>query len=170
MNKYSLLIFELRNEILNSIKTILKNNRMGEISVNDSSDRTFVIWWSNKDFIYEGQVLLVKLKDNQLSVVVDPEESLGKLELFEDSFALESPIWLNGIRDNILEALMEIHPRVCYDCGKPMKKGYCIDNGSEHYCSDECLHKHYTPEQWDEMYDGGNSDSYWAEWEEDNCA
>lgn len=56
--------------------------------------------------------------------------------------------------------------RICNNCGKEMNEGYCIDNGLEYYCSDECLHKHYTEEEYEEMYDDGNGDSYWTEWED----
>ena len=55
--------------------------------------------------------------------------------------------------------------RRCSHCNKPMKNGYCIDNGLEYYCSDECLHKHYTDEEWENLYDDGNGNSYWTEWE-----
>lgn len=57
-------------------------------------------------------------------------------------------------------------PRQCDECGKGMHEGYCIDGGAEYYCSDTCLHKHYTPEQWNEMYDD-DGDTYWTTWEED---
>lgn len=56
--------------------------------------------------------------------------------------------------------------RECSECGKEMTEGYCIDNGLEYYCSEECLHKHYTEEEYLEMYDNGNGDSYWTMWEE----
>ena len=55
--------------------------------------------------------------------------------------------------------------RLCSECGKPMKEGYTIDNGLEYYCSDECLHKNYTEEQWKEMYND-DGDNYWTEWED----
>ena len=51
-------------------------------------------------------------------------------------------------------------------CGKDMDEGYYIDNGLEYYCSDECLHKHYTEEEYEEMYDDSNGYSYWTEWED----
>ena len=56
--------------------------------------------------------------------------------------------------------------RVCSECGKIMKSGYCIENGEEYYCSDECLHKHYTEEEYQELYDDENGDSYYTEWED----
>jgi hypothetical protein len=49
-----------------------------------------------------------------------------------------------------------------------MREGYCIDNGREYYCTEECLHKHYTPEEWEELYDDSEGDSYWTTWEEGN--
>lgn len=44
--------------------------------------------------------------------------------------------------------------------------GYCIDSGLKYYCSDECLHKHYTKEEWLDMYEDGG-DSYYTEWEDE---
>ena len=52
---------------------------------------------------------------------------------------------------------------VCSECGKPMTSGYCIADGEEYYCSDECLHKHYTEEEYNEMYE--NDEAYWTTWE-----
>ena len=56
--------------------------------------------------------------------------------------------------------------RICSECKVKMNQGYCIDAGLEYYCSDKCLHKHYTEEEWLDMYEDGG-DSYWTEWEED---
>lgn len=58
--------------------------------------------------------------------------------------------------------------RKCDECGADMREGYCIDNGREYYCTEECLHKHYTPEEWEELYDDSEGDSYWTAWEEGN--
>lgn len=60
---------------------------------------------------------------------------------------------------------MEEEYRICSHCGKKMKSGYVVEGGIEYYCSDECLHKHYTEKEWLEMYNNGNSESYWTEWE-----
>lgn len=53
----------------------------------------------------------------------------------------------------------------CDDCRTPMTQGYVIDAGALHYC-EPCHTKHYTPEQWAEMYFDGETDNYWTEWEE----
>ena len=59
------------------------------------------------------------------------------------------------------------YARKCDECGVGMNNGYVINGGEQYYCSDTCLHKHITPEEWLDLYDEGNSDSYWTEWEED---
>lgn len=58
--------------------------------------------------------------------------------------------------------------RKCNKCNKKMLSGYCINGGEEYYCSDKCLHDVYTIEEFMEMYDDGNGDSYWTEWDEDD--
>lgn len=44
--------------------------------------------------------------------------------------------------------------RICSECGTPFDDGYMIGAGCEYYCSDECLHKHYTHEQFLALYAG----------------
>lgn len=56
-------------------------------------------------------------------------------------------------------------PRICSECGKEMTEGYCIENGLEYYCSDECLHKNISEEEYNRLYDDGYGDTYWTEWE-----
>ena len=56
--------------------------------------------------------------------------------------------------------------RQCNECGKEMHEGYVIENGIEYYCSDKCLEKNITREEFNELYDNGNGDSYWTEWED----
>ena len=64
------------------------------------------------------------------------------------------------------------YARECDECGKGMNEGYCFDGGRAYYCSDECLHKHFTPEEWEELCSDDDdalepSDSYWTTWDED---
>ena len=56
------------------------------------------------------------------------------------------------------------HIRVCSECGKPMTEGFCIEDGAEYYCSEECLHKNLTEEEYDNLYDDGRGNSYWTSW------
>lgn len=66
--------------------------------------------------------------------------------------------------ETILDLLDEPQ-RTCDHCGAKMDEGYCVGSGCEYYCSDACLHKHYTPKEWEAIYRDGDGDSYWTEWE-----
>lgn len=56
------------------------------------------------------------------------------------------------------------HVRACSECGKPMYEGFCIEDGAEYYCSEDCLHKHLSEEEYNNLYDEGRGDSYWTSW------
>ena len=56
------------------------------------------------------------------------------------------------------------HVRCCSVCGRAMTEGYCIENGVSYYCSDECMHTEMTDEEYLELYDDGDGDSYWTDW------
>jgi len=64
---------------------------------------------------------------------------------------------------------MEIYEpegRICDECGAEIWQGYCVDGGMEYYCdhnNNECLTKHYSMDEWEEMCDT-NEDNYWTEW------
>ena len=42
--------------------------------------------------------------------------------------------------------------RQCDECGRLMNDGFIIDDGREYYCSEDCLHKHYTEREYLCMY------------------
>lgn len=67
-----------------------------------------------------------------------------------------------------MKTTVELFARKCDCCGAGMNEGYLIDNGSEYYCSDECLYANYSKEEWEEMYDDGEGNSYYTEWESDD--
>ena len=54
--------------------------------------------------------------------------------------------------------------RNCTACSAGMNEGYHIGgNGIEYYCSDACLHTEITHEEYMELYDDGEGDSYWTD-------
>lgn len=54
--------------------------------------------------------------------------------------------------------------RQCDICEEKMNSGYVVDDNS-YYCSDKCLHEHYTQEEYNEMYE--QDVAYHTEWEEE---
>jgi len=57
--------------------------------------------------------------------------------------------------------------RVCSECNKIMFSGYVIKDGEEYYCSDKCLQKHYTEEEYLILHRENEEEScqaYWTEW------
>lgn len=79
--------------------------------------------------------------------------------------------WLRRNNPNVFENLYNVWKyeqensfRICSECNSEMKSGYVIENGMEYYCSDNCLEKNMTKENFEELYDNGNGNSYWTEW------
>ena len=71
---------------------------------------------------------------------------------------------LEQVKEMIEQHAEEKDIRVCTECGKLMEEGYCIENGIEYYCDDECLHKSIDEEEYEKLYDNGNGDTYWTQW------
>lgn len=67
----------------------------------------------------------------------------------------------------ILDAENTKFARKCDECGCGMNDGFVVDGGCEYYCSEECLHEHYTEAEWEDMYNEGDGDSYWTDWMDD---
>jgi hypothetical protein len=61
---------------------------------------------------------------------------------------------------------MKKYARKCNQCQQLMNKGYVIEGGQEYYCSNKCLNKNITPTEYTEMYNNGEGDSYYTEWED----
>ena len=58
--------------------------------------------------------------------------------------------------------------RICSHCKEEMLEGFCIEDGDAYYCSEDCLLKNMSQEDYDELYDDGNGDTYWTTWEDVN--
>lgn len=100
--------------------------------------------------------------------VIDALECMETIELLEteDRNMLKiAEIVLRHMNELEYDRIRDDSIRICDECGEVMTCGYCINEGDEYYCSDDCLHKHYTQEEYLEMNRDGNGDSYWTEWD-----
>lgn len=96
-----------------------------ELALNDLRDT-----WRNP-YAPEGEML-----DRQVTLEVCAKYTSQLDNLYREYYENQKETWHDD------------HIRRCTECGKPMKEGYLIEQGGEYYCSDECLHKNYTQEQW----------------------
>ena len=55
--------------------------------------------------------------------------------------------------------------RKCTQCQANMLDGYVIEDGFAYYCSDDCLEKNMSRQEYEELHDDGEGSSYWTEWE-----
>ena len=99
--------------------------------------------------------------ENDGQLMTEPVTTEKEYDAIIETFC--SYIKKNGIK----------YARICDKCGNGMNEGYVVNGGCEYYCTPECLHKVYTPKEWQEMYgkddDDNNSDNYWTEWDTEGC-
>ena len=104
-------------------------------------------------------LLLVKLIATLVSIIILIEPWPKDIQEFMADYVMKHSC-LEPLVDNLeLE-----HIRVCSQCGKPMYEGYCIEDGAEYYCSDDCLHQNLSEHQYQKLYDEGRGNSYWTSW------
>lgn len=118
-----------------------------------------------------NKYLLVDFKNNTILNLTKVDTDFEENEQQTSSTScLNKADLLNTLLDTIkeeIELYQEEHQdycRICSECGHLMDNGYVIESGLEYYCSDECLHKNISEEEYLKLYDNGNGDTYWTEW------
>jgi hypothetical protein len=48
-----------------------------------------------------------------------------------------------------------------------MNEGYVIENGESYYCSIQCLNQDISDKEYYDLFDDGNGETYWTQWEDD---
>ena len=81
----------------------------------------------------------------------------------EESWYYVDDIGFTYIGDFDYQTFMDEEFRICSECGGVMIEGYVVGAGLEYYCSDECLHEHYSDEEWYKMCDE-DEDTNWTQW------
>lgn len=116
----------------------------------------------------DGYPQFIRLTEQEANLDSDTLESRinEKYGIYLDHYD-----WMISDTLELQEITEDTHIRNCSNkkCPTPtknMKEGYCIAGGEEYYCCKECLNAKYTDEEFEEMYDDGEGDSYWTEWEE----
>ena len=59
-----------------------------------------------------------------------------------------------------------IEVRICSVCNKVMIQGYCVEDGYEYACSDECIKSLIAPDKLETIQSKGEIDIYYTDWTE----
>ena len=73
-------------------------------------------------------------------------------------------VYKDGVLDDYIDFDDVDHWRQCSVCGALMSSGYFVEDGFsfKYFCSEECLHKEYTQEEYLDMYE--DDTAFWTEW------
>lgn len=112
------------------------------------------------DVVYLLALILRTFSIEDLQSVA--KKCLVKNEYIDKDTLVESII--NTEKWSIVLNTLEINDfRICSKCGSLMHQGFCYDMGKSYYCSEECLHKDFTLDEW--IYECEIEDqSYWTDW------
>lgn len=167
-------ILGLRDELTGRIVALLRKHHMQTVTIPEEyEDKVGVAWVDDDGFAYDGEVKSVSLYEKGISLNVEDNDGNQAILISGFDIACDHVEWL--VR--ILNMLTDLHEgdkwRICSHCGKLMSEGYINKMGepTEYYCSDECLHRHYTPQEWAQLCRGpegqeeaGNDFCYWTQW------
>ena len=117
----------------------------------------------NVNKLSEREKILTKLSDS----VGGSEKDLftsKELDAFAEHYLKEEKT-INDVVSSFLSYWWETPClcRRCSICGRLMTTGYCYNFGQMYFCSDKCLHAHFSDEEWREECQE-NDQSYYTEW------
>lgn len=98
----------LREDIITNIVSILKENSLSEIELDGMvKEPVFVLWCDDDGNWYDSPVKTVSLDSEGISIDVEDkfENVAATLYSSDVDVAFKDPDWLEGIRDNVLEAI-----------------------------------------------------------------
>ena len=111
--------------------------------------------------VLKQEVLASKMLDSYFHQLIKEKGGLSVEDIQE---IMADYVMKHSTAEELVDELELEHIRVCSECGKPMYEGYCIEDGAEYYCSDNCLHQNLSEHQYQKLYDEGRGNSYWTSW------
>ena len=111
--------------------------------------------------VLRQEVLASKTLDSYFHQLIKEKGGLSAEDIRE---FMTNYVMKHSTAEELVDELDLEHIRVCSECGKPMYEGYCIEDGAEYYCSDECMHHNLSDKQFEKLYDEGRGNSYWTSW------
>lgn len=111
--------------------------------------------------VLRQEVLASKTLDSYFNQLIKENGGLSAEDIQE---IMADYVLKHSTAEELVDELELEHIRVCSECGKPMTEGFCIEDGAEYYCSEDCLHKNLSDEEYENLYDDGRGNSYWTSW------
>jgi len=106
--------------------------------------------------VYDVNLFSQEHRDQSVAKTIAQSIEEAEMQDDEDEEDFNESLDSNDTNDD------DIHR--CDACKEVMSQGYVINGGEEYFCSNTCLHTKYSKEEYEEMYDDGEGDSYWTEW------
>lgn len=154
-------------DLIGQIKHLLEVIGTDELCLANVEQPSIALWWDNKGNSNETTVVAVGLDGEGDLYLTLYDDCGGDVQIWESCGHL-SDNDLEPVLENIRERMAE---RVCAECGRPVFEGFIVGGGEAYYCSEACLYKHYTPQQWKQMCEGaegheedGNDRNYYTDW------
>lgn len=167
-------IGSLREELTGHIVALLRKHHLQTVIIPEEyEDRVGVAWVNMDEGAYEGLIKTVSLYEKGISLNVEDNDGNQTTLYSGFDIACDHVEWLVRIFDMLTELLEGGEWRVCSHCGKLMCEGYVnkMCEPIEYYCCDECLHQHYTPDEWEQLcqrpegqQEDGNDFCCWTTW------
>ena len=111
--------------------------------------------------VLRQDVLASKTLDSYFNQLIKEKGGLSAEDIQE---IMADYVLKHSTAEELVDELELEHIRVCSECGKPITEGFCIEDGAEYYCSEDCLHKNLSDEEYENLYDDGRGNSYWTSW------
>lgn len=126
--------------------------------------------WINKGYLIYYDVI------DQISNGYKDEVIAGNMPRYTFTFQIEKEgviIWVKSVdtlEDGISSSIRYLEGilgspegyRICTHCNGEMDEGFVIEDGQAYYCDKECLYKEVPKEEYLELHDGGEGDTYWT--------
>ena len=100
-----------------------------------------------------------------------PEEDLETIEMnlkVMNYTPEEIEDFKNSKVSDVEDSMIDTGYRICSECQTFHSDGYFVEGAYLYYCSDECLYKNFTHEEYMELYElseDGSDGAFWTTWE-----
>lgn len=112
---------------------------------------------------------MIKMKTVKYVNQLRPEDIENMMQSLQDNgYTLQERMdFVESKVTDVTDALPDTGYRLCSKCNELFTEGFVHD--TTFYCSEDCLHKDFTPEQWLAEYEeseecGDNGGDYYAMW------